>query len=185
MGKNKHNKMQRSAAQSRGPRSAAKVLPDEPLFLSGKALSEQLSEMQAIGIHRIVSCGCEPSFQNDFDYLHVRMNDNADAKVGRWLDPAADFIAEGLARGQGVLVHCHAGICRSPTFICAFLLKYRPRVATTTNEALMMVRRVRACAKPRTEFLLALDRFAARCVGEESPTAQPDRFLPLSSDDNS
>jgi hypothetical protein len=145
-------------------RRAARVLPDSQLWLSGKDLSTRFGAMQALGIKRIVACGCEPTFPAEFQYMHVRLRDHAEAKVSLYLDPAADFIHAGLQAGEGVLVHCHAGICRSSTMVIAYLLKHRRDAlrATTLPDALELLRRSRPAANPRPEFRQALERFADR-----------------------
>ena len=92
------------------------------------------------------------------------------------MDKAADFIAAALPHGN-VLCHCKAGICRSPTMIIAYLLKYRSDVVRhSVAEALALVREGRACASPRREFLVALEEYAARLEQVSAWRAARDAF---------
>merc|ERR1712146_164360 len=149
-------------AQRCGPSGAALVLQTEAgakLYLSGEKFASDQAGLHAAGIAAIVTCGCRCHFPESFVYLDIRLTDHASSKVGRHLDPAADFLATRLANGDNVLCHCKAGICRSSTMIVAYLIKYR---GLGVDEALSLVRRARSCARPRAEFIAALHAFAER-----------------------
>lgn len=45
--------------------------------------------------------------------------------ISRYLDEVVDFIHELLASGKRVFIHCYAGISRSPSFVIAYLIKYK------------------------------------------------------------
>lgn len=159
-----------------GPRGAHRVrLSTEPavdqnaagLFISGEAFARDCDAMQACGIGRVVALGCKPHFPADFQYLELHINDSPDAKVSRLLHPAAAFVASGLEAGEGVLVHCKAGICRSATIVLAFLLLHRRDLAPTLDSALLLLREARPCVQPRPEFMAALQRLEKMIAGEE------------------
>ena len=121
-------------------------------------------------------------------YHEVHVRDHGDAKIGRLLGPAADFIASGLATGRSVLVHCKAGMCRSPTIVAAFFLAHRRDTlrrerepasdaedTSLVRDAIAQVRAARSCANPRPHFVEALERFDEQMRWQPAVLPQPAR----------
>ena len=131
------------------------------LFISGEALAMSEDRLRQLGIGAIVACGCKSHFPAKFLYHEVHVQDNANAKIGHLLRPAANFIAKALAAGKPVLVHCKAGICRSATVIIAYLLMHRRDLVGSVDDALALIKAARPCAFPREEFLAACERLNA------------------------
>ena len=117
--------------------------------------------LESCRIRRVIALGCKAHHRDHFLYMELHISDSANAKIGRVLRPAADFIARGLATGESVLVHCKAGISRSATVILGYLLFHRRDLAPTLPAALALLREVRPCANPRPEFMLALEQLEA------------------------
>ena len=63
------------------------------LFISGEALAMSEERLRQLGIGAIVACGCKSHFPSKFLYHEVHVQDNANAKIGHLLRPAANFIA--------------------------------------------------------------------------------------------
>ena len=147
-----------------GARGAAVITTDPKtsaaLYLSGEAFAANREALESAKIAAIVACGCRARFAGSFEYLEVNLSDSRNAKVGRWLDPAADFIASHLCKGEPVLVHCKAGICRSTTMVIAWLVKHGGM--RSVDDALALIRQARHCVNPRPEFISALHAFAER-----------------------
>mmetsp|Transcript_9783 Transcript_9783/g.15314 ORF Transcript_9783/g.15314 Transcript_9783/m.15314 type:complete len:232 (+) Transcript_9783:54-749(+) len=94
-------------------------------------------------------------FPNDFKYKILATNDNVDQDLSKFFPETSAFIEEGIQAG-GVLVHCYAGVSRSSTAICAYLIERRGK---TLEEALAMVKSGRPEAKPNVSFMEQLKRY--------------------------
>ena len=97
------------------------ILPG--LYLSNASFSGMKDELVSRNIRRIVNVTEDypNSFPDDFLYLRVPVKDQVSANISDYFKEAADFIEEGIKEG-GVLVHCAAGISRSPTIVAAYLM---------------------------------------------------------------
>jgi protein tyrosine phosphatase len=169
--KPKRSTTPKGSAQRCGSRGAHQVV--EGLFISGEAFATNKHQLHARGISSIVACGCQAHFLNSFDYKLIRVQDSQTANIKVHLEPAADFIAKSLRNGGSVLVHCKAGICRSATIIIAYLLKYKPEIAGSVKDALIIVRGARSCANPRREFVQALEEFQQELMWRRARITEP------------
>ena len=55
----------------------------------------------------------------------ILAKDNLDYPIDKHFDEAYEFIEHMRENNKNVLVHCHAGISRSATLVCAYLMKKR------------------------------------------------------------
>jgi len=69
------------------------------------------------------------------------------------------FIAEEIARGGGVYVHCGAGIGRAPAMVAAYLAS----TGLTPDQAWARIREVRPFIRPKPVQVAQVERF----VGEQ------------------
>ena len=53
----------------------------------------------------------------------IKIDDASTEDASAHFDSAYEFIKYGVENYEPVLVHCGAGISRSSTFVCAFLMK--------------------------------------------------------------
>jgi len=65
------------------------------------------------------------------------------------IDRAIDTLHELVQAGKKVLVHCRAGVSRSPSVVAAYLAKYEGH---TLNSALEVVKNGRDIADPREDL---------------------------------
>jgi protein-tyrosine phosphatase len=71
------------------------------------------------------------------------------------LTHASDFIRGVIEKGEGVYVHCKAGVGRAPTTAAAYLVS----TGLTAAEAWDRIRRVRPFIRPKPIQIEQLDRF--------------------------
>jgi len=95
-----------------------------------------------------------PLFANIEHHLNVEIDDVEDVDIMKYFDETNAFIAHAVAANQGVLVHCAAGISRSVTCVCAYLMKTRKWDVDTAIE---FVRSKRAVANPNSGYLEQLE----------------------------
>lgn len=84
------------------------------------------------------------------DWTHQRGRENSRASK-RMLDAAAEIVHHYRERDQTVLVHCGAGIERSPLTCAWYLRKYQ--LADSINEAYDLIESVRPQIQRRTHWL--------------------------------
>jgi len=81
------------------------------------------------------------------------LNDLPDAPIVEVAREAVTVIETAVALRMPVLVHCAAGVSRSPSVVCAYLMQ---RDRCSFDDALALVRQRRACAAPNPGFRSAL-----------------------------
>jgi protein-tyrosine phosphatase len=89
----------------------------------------------------------------------IQMEDKEDAQIMKSFDDAADWIHQQLTSSlkSNVLVHCFAGISRSPTIVAAYLIKYHQYSA---QKAMDLIRCYRPIVDPNRGFLSQLCTYA-------------------------
>jgi len=88
-------------------------------------------------------------------YLHLPTADD-DAPSMEQLRHGVEFIAQEIAAGGGVYIHCGAGVGRAATMAVAYLVSS----GQTPEQAWATVRRVRPFVKPTPPQLAQIERFA-------------------------
>jgi protein-tyrosine phosphatase len=88
-------------------------------------------------------------------YLYLPTVDDTPPALEQ-LRQGADFIAEEIARGGGVYVHCGAGVGRAPTTAAAYLVS----TGLTPDEAWARIRAVRPFIRIKPGQALQIERFA-------------------------
>jgi len=90
---------------------------------------------------------------------HINIPDMPTADLSRHLARAVRFIAEGRhANNRCVYVHCAAGISRSTTCVCAYLMSH---LGLSFHEALTFISSRRRAVCPNEGFTRQLKRFEA------------------------
>ena len=91
------------------------------LYLGDVSTARDRNWLDMIGITHILNCAEEvPCFhRGQFRYLHLKLTD-PDPEFHEYIEKLSKFIRRGRRAG-GVLVHCRAGLSRSPSAILAYL----------------------------------------------------------------
>ncbi|EUC65419.1 tyrosine-phosphatase [Rhizoctonia solani AG-3 Rhs1AP] len=126
----------------------------------GAATSIELLEMA--GVKYVVSCMRGKVRVHETMRRHqIPLDDTEEQDVLAYLPATIAFIQKSLASGDGVLIHCMAGMSRSATIAAAYIM-YSQGLDPTG--ALELIREVRPTIQPNPSFLHQLEVFhAAYC----------------------
>ncbi|KAM9476328.1 dual specificity protein phosphatase 2 [Clarias gariepinus] len=128
------------------------------LFLGSAHHSSQRELLQRCGITAVlnVSSSCPNLFENELNYMTLRVEDSMAADIRVLFPQAIHFIDSVKESGGRVLVHCQAGISRSATICLAYLIHAR---RVRLNEAFEFVKRRRQVISPNLAFMGQLLQF--------------------------
>lgn len=90
----------------------------------------------------------------------LRVKDSADEDISEAVFQAIDFLELQLQR-TNVLVHCFAGVSRSPTIVLAYLLR---SAGCSLEQAFLYVKSKRAGIRPCGQFIDFLIKFEAALI---------------------
>ena len=166
------------------------ILPS--LYLGPCSAASNKAFLDANAIAHVLSIGSTPASKVEgVTYHRLSLNDSATSLLSKVTDEACRIIDGALAsRGRGgakgkILVHCSAGISRSPSLVVAYLMKAR---GMSLRAALGQVVRARPQVSPNPGFLRQLKALEEELRGsvsldvEELPKREKDR-LALFADD--
>lgn len=131
---------------------------DRKLFIGDIDAAHNVHALRLLGIRRVVNMTIEHPDPESVDwppdwiplYHRVSVNDTPEEDLLPHFAAAIAFIAQGLASGEGVLVHCHMGASRSPSLVIAFIMWVRN---VGYESALELVRECRWCVRPNQGFV--------------------------------
>jgi len=113
-----------------GPSKPSRMPGNPPIFVGNALHAANVAMLRSLGIRAVLNAApvvCrDPVALYDFNgitYCELDCRDDAKCDiVGKFLEPASAFIKQAHARGDGVLVHCMAGINRSATLVVGYLM---------------------------------------------------------------
>jgi dual specificity MAP kinase phosphatase len=147
--------------------SIAEIIPN--LFLGDSSVSANRDELQRRGIKRVINVSVDlPTPFEDIQYMRIPIHDNNNVSIKQYFQETFKFIDAGLKAGEGVLVHCFAGISRSPTIVFAYLMK---RYEISYDRALLAVRSKRCIVDPNFSFCIQLFGYEKELIREREEAA--------------
>jgi protein-tyrosine phosphatase len=124
-----------------------------------------LTELQSVGISVIVCAipdlpyPIETYKKNGFSLFHIPIDDAPDVDIEKWFDDVSDFIMANRLMQKKILVHCHAGMSRSVSLTCAFLMNL---FRCNDVKALYWIRDKRPCVAVNPGFLRQLASYSRK-----------------------
>lgn len=126
------------------------------LYIGSVIAAKNLDNLKKTGITHVLCCmsgeGCnqgEMKYNNGLAYGYVPIFDMEDEDILSYFEFAIDFIERVQARNGKVLVHCAAGVSRSATIVCCYLMK---AFSLSSRQAIETLKRVRPIIQPNLGF---------------------------------
>ncbi|KAH8677917.1 protein-tyrosine phosphatase-like protein [Xylariales sp. PMI_506] len=165
-----------------------------PYLYLGPRTATRLSTARAAGITHVISVGCRPvpdaadavalaatAVEGEgragggggspwrLTYHRISLRDNEDASLETPMRLISEIIAAIRAgdKEPKILVHCVAGVSRSPALIASYLISSEEE-RMTLRQALQVLVRARPAIRPNNGFLRQLKDFEVRTWGEGS-----------------
>ncbi|KAI0720682.1 protein-tyrosine phosphatase-like protein [Cerioporus squamosus] len=156
----------KDAASAKGQsESAAVCILDDFLFLGPAAAASNAAFLTSNAISHVISIGHDPPTRlelripdpnslagkaDELQYHRLRLVDSAAASPEECVKQAAEILERCRAQKKRVLLHCSAGISRSPTVVVAYLMRHH---GMTLKEALYAVISARPAVSPNPHFI--------------------------------
>ncbi|KAG9261140.1 dual specificity protein phosphatase 5 [Astyanax mexicanus] len=131
--------------------------------------NDYLSDLRITALLNVSRRDSRPA-KGQHRYKWIPVEDSHTADISSHFQEAIDFIDEVKQEGGKVLVHCEAGISRSPTICMAYLMK---KQRLRLEEAFEVVRQRRAIISPNFSFMGQLLQFEAEVLSSTPPSAPP------------
>lgn len=159
----------------RAPADADIIEPN--LYLGSASSAKDVEWLADHNIRRILNVGATPARRPipGIAYDNISVDDVSTADLAQYFAEGYEFIRRGLAAGEGVLVHCHAGISRSPTMVAAYLMRSR---GLSAPSALALVRAARPVVSPNEGFVQQLASFRPPEEGSSARKQQHQQPVP-------
>lgn len=134
------------------------------LYIGNYSSATMLDYGNREGITHILNCtpDAHQGLQN-FEVCQIAVNDGHELPPDA-IRTALRFIAQALHNNGKVLVHCHAGISRSASIVCAHLMK----AGFSWDEALDLVRIHRPQVYPHPLVSLSIKKFFNQYLGPQT-----------------
>jgi len=105
--------------------------------------------------------------------LRVSVRDLPSENISHYFEDVNNFIETALSdESSKVLVHCSAGISRSPTLVLAYMIK---KEHITVNEALTKMRKYRSIVDPNLGFIFQLRNWEKSCLSKTESVVDGNR----------
>ena len=121
------------------------------MYVSSFYLAGNKLELEKIGVTHVLQMGdfMEPKFPDEYTYKVCALNDDPSHDVKQFFIDGVKFIDKCIEGGGVILVHCAAGISRSGSMACAYLM-WKNKIPF--EEALKMAQEKRSKIYPNMGF---------------------------------
>lgn len=160
------------------------ILPG--LYLGNSYHASQEESLRRLGIFALLNVAeitkadnaFPPVSSDGFRHMNLPVADNATSDISCSFPQAIEFIENVRSSGGKVLVHCLAGISRSPT-ICIAYLMYSQNLSL--DQAYDLVKQRRRLISPNLNFMRQLFEYEHTLISRRKPTVRRDSSPPVAS----
>jgi protein-tyrosine phosphatase len=158
---------------------ASEILPY--VFIGNQRDASSKEKLMELGITHIlnVTSHLPLHFENDgIEYKRLPASDSGSQNLKQYFAEAISFIDDARDKNGKVLVHCQAGVSRSPTIVAAYLMA---RSHKSLQEAFAFIREQRPIVAPNINFMGQLLEFEQNSVQLSGlcPPSQPAHLLKI------
>ncbi|XP_076233439.1 dual specificity protein phosphatase 19 [Calliopsis andreniformis] len=126
--------------------------PAPGLFLSSQDPVVSIEILREYKIHNILSIGVDAAVKFDgIKYYYYDLLDLPESDISIVIKKCIKIIDEG--RHENILVHCNAGVSRSPAVVISYLMATEK---LSYDDAYNKIKKVRNCIKPNEGFVKQL-----------------------------
>lgn len=146
------------------------------LYLGNESDSNNHEMLKSEGITHILNVTrnipfhLEAAHAGEYVFKRISVNDALDQNLMQFFDEAFDFIEKAHNNNQKVLVHCQAGISRSPTIVIAYLMR---KLNKSMNDAYNFVSDRRKIIGPNILFLSQLTSYDETLAKARNQNSNP------------
>jgi len=128
------------------------------LYLGSIGSASNLKELQKCKITHIVCCGenIKNFFPDKFKYFNIPILDSDKEDIKKYFESSYKYIDEAIKNKGNVLVHCHAGVSRSSSFVIAYIMKSQKKKCDTVLD---IVKSKRNKINPNPGFIQQLKEY--------------------------
>lgn len=157
------------------------------LYLGNGRDACDLSKLDRLGISRVLNVTAdlpcdEHIVSRGILFKQLPAADSGQQNLRQYFDDAYQFIDAARCGSGSVLIHCHAGISRSPTIAIAYLMRH---AHLSLVEAYTMVKQRRPIISPNLNFMGQLLEFEQGLRSDPSMAATSEQVNSLSSSSSS
>jgi len=129
------------------------------LFLGNMTDASDVDTLARLGIDHVLNVtAVKPTYQQSskITYKQLHAADNGSQNIKQYFEEAFTFIDQARGCKGSVLIHCQAGVSRSPTIAIAYLIKY---FSMSMVEAYKFIKNRRSIISPNLNFMGQLLEF--------------------------
>ena len=128
------------------------------LYLGSIGSASNLKELQKFNITHIVCCGANIKnfFPDKLKYFNIPILDSDKEDIKKYFESSYKYIDEAIQNKGNVLIHCHAGVSRSASFVIAYIMKAQKKSYDTVLD---IVKSKRNKINPNPGFIQQLKEY--------------------------